>query len=77
MLSMLPNYRRATRYRSTDGSKPRWLAIHEMDSTYMDAYVGDVLMNTELSQRVMNGIKTFEPVNWEFIFEKGNLTEKL
>lgn len=43
----------------------------------MDAYVGDVLMNTELSQRVMNGIKTFEPVNWEFIFEKGNLTEKL
>ncbi|KAF2471189.1 uncharacterized protein BDR25DRAFT_367930 [Lindgomyces ingoldianus] len=77
MLSMLPNYRRSTRYRSADGSKPRWLAIHEMDSTYMDPYQGEVLMGTELARNVMDGVKVFEASQWEVIFEKGNLTEKL
>jgi hypothetical protein len=77
MLSMLPNYRRATRYRSADGSKPRWLAIHEWDSTDMDPSVGEILLNTEWTKSVMNGIQLFDPCNWELIFEKGNLTEKL
>jgi hypothetical protein len=77
MLSMTPVYRRTTRYMSADGSKPRWLAIHEMDSATIDSYAGEVMMNTEFTRSVMSGIKTFDPVNWEFIFEKGNLTEKL
>lgn len=62
---------------SADGSTPRWLAIHEMDSPTIDSYASEVLMNTELTKSVMSGIKIFDPVNWELIFEKGNLTEKL
>jgi hypothetical protein len=48
-----------------------------MDSPTLDSYAGEVLMNTEMTRSVMSGIKTFEPVNWELTFEKGNLTEKL
>ncbi|KAF2651001.1 hypothetical protein K491DRAFT_682552 [Lophiostoma macrostomum CBS 122681] len=77
MLSMLPNYRRTTRYQSADGSKPRSLAVHEWDTTDMDPYVGEVLNNTELTKSVMNGILTFDSWRWDRIFEKGNLTEKL
>jgi hypothetical protein len=48
-----------------------------MESTDMDAYAGEVLMNTELAKSVMNKIKIFDAKNYELIFEKGNLTEKL
>lgn len=61
---MLSNYRRSTRYRSVDGSAPRWLAIHEMDSTHMDPYVGEVLMGTELAHRVMDTVQIFDAANW-------------
>jgi len=77
MVSMLKNYRRSTRYRSADGSKPRWLAVHEFDSLDMDPYQGEVLMDTEMAKSVMVGIKTFDTVFWELIFEKGNLSEPL
>lgn len=77
MLSTMPNYRRCTRYRSLDGSTPRWLAVHEMDSPYVDPYFQEVLMNTEFTKRVMKGIKIFDTQNYKLIFEKGNLTEKL
>lgn len=77
MFSMLPNYRRSTRYRSLDGSKPRWLAIHELDSSYVDPYVGEVLMGTELAHKVMDTVQIFDAANWAIIFEKGNPSEKL
>ncbi|KAF2108322.1 hypothetical protein BDV96DRAFT_652890 [Lophiotrema nucula] len=77
MLSMLPNYRRSTRYRSADGSKPRWLAIHEQDTPDIDPYAGQVMMNTEYWHKVFTGIKIFDATHWEYYFEAGNSTEKI
>lgn len=77
MVSMLKNYRRSTRYRSADGSKPRWLAIHEFDSLDTDPYQGEVMMDTEMARAIMVGMKTFDTVFWELIYEKGNKDEKL
>lgn len=77
MMSMLPNYRRSTRYRSVDGSKPSWLAIHEMDSDVVDPYQGEVMMNTILARKVMDTIQIFDAANWELIYESGDKSEKL
>ncbi|KAF2466859.1 uncharacterized protein BDR25DRAFT_317121 [Lindgomyces ingoldianus] len=77
MFSMTPNYRRTTRYTSADGSIPKYLALHELDTDYMDPYQGDVLMGTEWATMVMKELLIFEPSKWEIIYEAGNVSEKL
>jgi hypothetical protein len=74
---MLPNYRRSTRYRSLDGSKPRWLAIHEMDTDYVDPYQGAVMMGTELAHSVMDTVQVFDAANWALYVEKGDVGDKI
>jgi len=77
MLSLLPSYRRSTRWKSSDGSKPRFVAIHEMDDVNLDAHTNEVLMGTEWAKKVVGGAKTFDPSAWSLFLEKGNSTEKL
>ena len=75
-LSESPGYRRSTRYKSSDGSRPRFLAIHEVDD--VDAFMGaQESWNTEWTKKIHAGAKTFETTNWQLFLDKGNPDEKL
>jgi reverse gyrase len=76
MLAALPGYRRSTRYKSSDGSKPRHLALHEVDDVDAFMRAGDVL-NTDRTKRVLGGAKTYESLTWQLILNKGKPDEKL
>jgi hypothetical protein len=77
LLSALPSYRRSTRYKSSDGSRPRFVAIHEVDD--LDAFLAaaEPALSTEWAKKVKSGAKTFETSTWQLFLEKGNKEEKL
>ncbi|OCK75655.1 hypothetical protein K432DRAFT_429260 [Lepidopterella palustris CBS 459.81] len=77
MLSLLPNYRRSTRYKTVDGSKPRYLAIHEVDSADMDQRMTKIIMNTEWAKKVIGNLQMFERGMYELITEQGKIKENL
>ncbi len=72
MLSMVPGYRRTTRWKSSDGSKPRFLAKHELDALNVDAHTMGVLTSTVWAMKIIAGAKTFESSTYGVILEKGN-----
>jgi len=77
MLSMLPSFRRSTRYKSDNGSEPRYLAVHEMDDVNLDTHSKDVLFGTELAKKVIGSAKIFDVTYWQLIFRDGHAGEKL
>ncbi|KAK4553185.1 hypothetical protein LTR86_009715 [Recurvomyces mirabilis] len=63
MMSMLPSYRRSTRYQRIDGKEPRYLALHEfatLEGFRADEALVPRLMETEWSKKVMSSAKEFE-----------------
>lgn len=72
-ISALPGYRRTTRYRSSKGSRPRVLVIHEaddMDSFYKAAAAGNGLGRPGVAS-------AFDLSTWLLFLERGDATEKL
>ncbi|KAH8893088.1 hypothetical protein GQ53DRAFT_805884 [Thozetella sp. PMI_491] len=76
-LSKLPGYRRTTRWKSSDGSKPRFLALHETDSVNTDSFASSALMSSDWAKQVISGAKVYDHDSYGLIFEKGNLQEKI
>jgi hypothetical protein len=64
MRSIVPNYRRSTRYRSLDGSNSCWLAVHDIDTGCVELYMGAVAMDTQLAYS-MGMVKVFDAANWK------------
>ena len=60
-----------------DGSKPRMLAVHELDSAELDPYMLDVLSNTEWAQKIRGTAESHEQGLWEFVGGTGGKEEKL
>ena len=77
MMSELPSYRRTTRYKSADGSRPRFLAIHEVDDmdTFYDA--GGKALYTNWTTRTLDSAVSFDASLWQLFLERGDAAEKL
>jgi hypothetical protein len=67
---MLKDYRRSSRYQKLDGSSPKYLAIHEMDSN-TPAPEMKIIMGTEWAKKIRGGAKASSLDRWEFISEHG------
>jgi ABC-type sulfate transport system substrate-binding protein len=76
LLSTLPAYRRTTRYKSYDGSKPSYLALHEVDDVDAIMNSGDKL-STEWADKVLGGAAIFDASSWRLILNRGNPAEGL
>jgi len=76
MLSMLKGYRRSTRFQKLDRSSPRFLAIHEMDTTTVSPEIR-IVMGTEWAKKVVGTAKFAGRDSWELIseFGKGSVGE--
>jgi hypothetical protein len=68
--SMLKDYRRSSRYQKLDGSSPKYLAIHEMDSNTAAPEM-KIIMGTEWAKKIRSGAKASDLDRWEFISEHG------
>jgi hypothetical protein len=68
--SLLDGYRRSTRYQKLDASKPKYLTMHEFDTTTMPANMKMVL-GTEWSKKVIRGAESFSTDLWSYIAETG------
>ncbi|KAF2673790.1 hypothetical protein BT63DRAFT_166875 [Microthyrium microscopicum] len=75
--SMLKGYHRSTRYQKLDNSSPRFLAMHEFDTTSIPAEM-KMLLNTEWAKKIVAGTKSSERNVWEWVAElgKGKAEEK-
>lgn len=76
MMSMLPHYRRSTRYKRMDGEKPRYLALHEYDCK-PDQLPAErsMIVATEWSKKIIDECPTFDRDVFELIQVQGD--EKL
>ena len=77
LLSALPGYRRSTRYKSSDGSRPRFLAIHEVDDLDTFLAAAQPALTTEWAKKVKSAAATFDTSTWQLFLERGNTGEKL
>ena len=71
---MLNGYRRSTRYLKADGSKPRYLAMHEFDTTSVPAEI-KIVMGTEWAKKSVSNAQVAARDTWEFIAEHGKGSE--
>ncbi|KAF2101990.1 hypothetical protein NA57DRAFT_73430 [Rhizodiscina lignyota] len=69
MISMCRGYHRSTRYKKLDGSKPRYLAIHEYETTDFPGDQLKVVVGTEWSKKVIKNSPIFDRNMWEYITE--------
>jgi len=77
MLSALPGYRRSTRWKSSDGSKPKSLALHEVDDVDAFMAASDPAFKTEKAKKVLGTATTFDTSTWQLFLQKGKTDEKL
>jgi len=70
MLSMLGGYRRSTRFQKLDGSSPKYLAMHEFDTTTLAPEIR-IVMGTEWAKNMIRSAKAFSTDRWELISEFG------
>ncbi|TID13069.1 hypothetical protein E2P81_ATG09802 [Venturia nashicola] len=70
MLSMIEGYHRSTRYAKMDGSNPKFLAMHELDSYTKGPGMGLVL-GTEWAKKVLSTVTASQNDVWEYIVELG------
>jgi hypothetical protein len=81
MLSMVPGFRRSTRYKLADpmnaSGSPRFLACHEYDTTEFPADAVKLVTGTEWSKKVLSSAKGFEADVWEEIAVTGATESKL
>jgi hypothetical protein len=81
MLSLVPGYRRSTRYElaleSAALGYPRFLACHEFDNKDYPIDVVKLVTATEWSKKILGAAKKFEGDLWEEIGTAGKTGEKL
>lgn len=81
MLSMVPGFRRSTRYQLTPESAalghPRYLACHEYDNTNFPVEIVKLVTGSEWSKKILGGATKFEGDLWEEIGSAGKTSEKL
>jgi len=84
MLSMCTGYRRSTRYKAVpnpsetpEQQTPRYMALHEYDTTNFPGDQIKKVVATEWSKRVIQGAQKFERDTWEFIASAGKTESKL
>jgi hypothetical protein len=68
--SMLGGYRRSTRFQKLDGSTPKYLAIHEFDTTSVPSEIR-IVMGTEWAKKVVSAARYAGRDTWEYISETG------
>ena len=79
VLSMIPGYRRCTRYKRIDEQTPRYLAIHEYAcraGEISDEAIKQV-SSTEWSAKIIGEAKALERDVYELIAVQGNEGRKL
>lgn len=74
--SMIKGYHRSTRYQKLDGSSPRFLAMHELDS-FSNGPEMKLVLGTEWAKKVLSKVTASSSEVWEYITELGKdgLTE--
>jgi hypothetical protein len=74
--SMIKGYHRSTRYQKLDGSSPRFLAMHELDSVTMGPEM-KLVLGTDWAKKVLSKVTASSSEVWEYIteFGKEGLTE--
>lgn len=81
MLSMVPGFRRSTRYKLADptnaAGNPRFLACHEYDTTDFPTESVKLVTGTEWSKKILSAAKKFEGGVWEEIAVTGAKDSKL
>ncbi|KAF2457049.1 hypothetical protein BDY21DRAFT_363985 [Lineolata rhizophorae] len=80
MLSMCDGYCRTTRYKKLDDSTPRYIALHEYESTaYPPKEQLKLVTGTEWSKKVIGTAKVFDRDVWEYVSEysKEGVDQKL
>lgn len=68
--SLLSGYRRSTRFQKADGSLPKYIALHEFDTSSIPPETSYVL-GTEWSKKVLGGATSKALDVWEVISEYG------
>jgi hypothetical protein len=71
---MLNGYRRSTRFQKLDGSSPKFITLHEFDTTTVPPEIR-LVMGTEWSKKVTANTKASIRDRWEFISEYGKKGE--
>jgi len=77
MLAMVKGFRRSTRYKRVDNEAPRFVALHEYDTTDLPVEQVKLVTGTEWSKKVIGGAKAFEVDVWEFINAYGDTPSKI
>jgi hypothetical protein len=81
MLSMVPGYRRSTRYKLADekneAGRARFLALHEYDTKEFPAEAVKLVTGTEWSKKILGSAKSFGGDLWEEIAVVGATESKL
>lgn len=67
---MIKGYHRSTRYARLDGSNPKFLAMHELDSVTMGSEM-KLVLGTEWAKKVLSKVTTSQSDVWEYIIELG------
>jgi hypothetical protein len=70
---MLTGYHRSTRFQKLDGSSPKYLAMHEFETTTLPPEIR-IVMGTEWAKNITRGAKAFSTDRWEYISEFGSST---
>ena len=65
---MLDGYRRSTRYQKLDGSAPKYLAMHEFDTTTVPPNM-KLVIGTEWAKKVLGRAQSAKTDMWEFVSE--------
>ena len=81
MLSMVPGYRRSTRYQLADAENkegnPRFVALHEYDTKEFPVDAVKLVTGTEWSKKILREAKHFSGDVWEEIASTGAGESKL
>jgi hypothetical protein len=80
MLSMVPGFRRSTRYQLSDQENkeghPRFIAMHEYDTADFPVEAVKLVTGTEWSRKVLKEAKSFSGDVWEEIAATGDVESK-
>ncbi|KAF2815893.1 uncharacterized protein BDZ99DRAFT_125278 [Mytilinidion resinicola] len=77
MLSMHHQYHRSNRFKTVDGSKPRFAALHEFDNADLDQHMRTTMNSTKWSKDIEGNAQILEISCWELITEQGKIGENL
>jgi len=77
MLGMVTGFRRSTRYKRVDNVAPKFVALHEYDTTEFPVEQVKLVTGTEWSKKIIGGSKAFQGDVWEIINAYGDTASKL